>query len=151
MSLLRDSPGIGSSYRERFAHLLVDEFQDTNALQLALIEQLRGPDSRLFVVGDRFQAIYGFRHADIGVFNREEERFRERPRRRGALADRELPLAAGDHRRGQRDGRRDDGRLRASCPPGAREPDAADARGRAARHRAEGLGRRGHGPRAPLG
>ena len=81
VSLLRDSPGIGSSYRERFAHLLVDEFQDTNALQLALIEQLRGPDSRLFVVGDRFQAIYGFRHADIGVFNREEERFRERPRR----------------------------------------------------------------------
>ena len=80
VSLLRDSPGIGSSYRERFAHLLVDEFQDTNALQLALIEQLRGPDSRLFVVGDRFQAIYGFRHADIGVFNREEERFRERPR-----------------------------------------------------------------------
>ena len=78
VSLLRDSAGIGASWRERFRHLLVDEFQDTNALQLELIAQLRGPDSHLFVVGDRFQAIYGFRHADIDVFNREEELFREK-------------------------------------------------------------------------
>ena len=78
VALLRDSAGIGGAYRERFLHLLVDEFQDTNALQLSLIEQLRGPGGRLFVVGDEFQAIYGFRHADIDVFTGERQRFAER-------------------------------------------------------------------------
>ena len=59
---------VGSAYRERFSHLLVDEFQDTNRLQLRLIEALRGPDSQLMVVGDELQSIYGFRHADLDVF-----------------------------------------------------------------------------------
>jgi ATP-dependent helicase/nuclease subunit A len=64
---------IGSAYRERFSHLLVDEFQDTNRLQLRLIEQLRGPSTELMVVGDELQSIYGFRHADLEVF-REQRR-----------------------------------------------------------------------------
>ena len=54
---------------------MVDEFQDTNGLQLSLIEQLRGPDTRLFLVGDEFQSIYGFRHADVEVYRREHRRF----------------------------------------------------------------------------
>jgi ATP-dependent helicase/nuclease subunit A len=58
----------GGAYRDRFAHILVDEFQDTNRLQLRLIEALRGPDTRLMVVGDVLQSIYGFRHADLEVF-----------------------------------------------------------------------------------
>jgi ATP-dependent helicase/nuclease subunit A len=59
---------IGEAYRARFSHLMVDEFQDTNRLQLRLIEALRGPGSELMVVGDEFQSIYGFRHADLDVF-----------------------------------------------------------------------------------
>src|SRR5262249_15427902 len=58
----------GANYRDRFSHLLVDEFQDTNRLQLRLIEALRGPRTQLMVVGDELQSIYGFRHADLDVF-----------------------------------------------------------------------------------
>jgi ATP-dependent exoDNAse (exonuclease V) beta subunit len=56
---------------------MVDEFQDTNRLQLRLIEQLRGPDTRLFLVGDEFQSIYGFRHADVEVYREQHRRFAE--------------------------------------------------------------------------
>jgi ATP-dependent helicase/nuclease subunit A len=70
---------IGGAYRARFSHLLVDEFQDTNRLQLRLIEALRGPRSELVVVGDEFQSIYGFRHADLDVFRRQRDLIAERP------------------------------------------------------------------------
>jgi ATP-dependent helicase/nuclease subunit A len=67
---------IGNAYRARFSHLLVDEFQDTNRLQLRLIQALRGPRTELMVVGDELQSIYGFRHADLDVF-REQRRAAE--------------------------------------------------------------------------
>ncbi len=67
---------IGNAYRTRFSHLLVDEFQDTNRLQLRLIEALRGPRTELMAVGDELQSIYGFRHADLDVF-REQRRAAE--------------------------------------------------------------------------
>ena len=71
-ALLAASPEIRQSYQERFAHLLVDEFQDTNRLQASLIELLHSEDgrpvNRLFTVGDELQSIYGFRHADVEVF-----------------------------------------------------------------------------------
>jgi ATP-dependent exoDNAse (exonuclease V) beta subunit len=77
----------GSAYRARFSYLLVDEFQDTNRLQLRLIEALRGPKCRLMVVGDELQSIYGFRHADLDVF-------RERRQAIEASADGEaIPLS----------------------------------------------------------
>jgi ATP-dependent helicase/nuclease subunit A len=63
----------GAAYRARFSHLLVDEFQDTNRLQLRLIEALRGPKCQLMVVGDELQSIYGFRHADLDVFRQRRE------------------------------------------------------------------------------
>src|SRR5215210_2815999 len=48
---------------------MVDEFQDTNRLQCELIDLLAGDDDKeLFFVGDEFQSIYGFRHADVDVF-----------------------------------------------------------------------------------
>jgi len=75
LELLRSSEPIRERYREQFRHLMVDEFQDTNDLQLALIEQLHGPATRLFLVGDEFQSIYGFRHADVDVYRREHRRF----------------------------------------------------------------------------
>ncbi len=82
---------IGESYRSRFSHLLVDEFQDTNRLQLRLIEALRGPRSELVVVGDEFQSIYGFRHADLDVFRQQRQQIEGR-------ADAELMALSGNFR-----------------------------------------------------
>ncbi|HEX2708695.1 MAG TPA: 3'-5' exonuclease, partial [Solirubrobacterales bacterium] len=82
---------IGESYRSRFSHLLVDEFQDTNRLQLRLIEALRGPRSELVVVGDEFQSIYGFRHADLEVFRQQRSQIERR-------ADAELMELSGNFR-----------------------------------------------------
>ncbi|HVQ57570.1 MAG TPA: UvrD-helicase domain-containing protein [Solirubrobacterales bacterium] len=70
---------IGEAYRGRFSHLLVDEFQDTNRLQLRLVEALHGPRSELVVVGDELQSIYGFRHADLDVFRRQRDEIEARP------------------------------------------------------------------------
>jgi ATP-dependent helicase/nuclease subunit A len=77
VDLLGASDALRDRYREQFDHLMVDEFQDTNGLQLRLIERLRGPGTRLFLVGDEFQSIYGFRHADVEVYRREHRRFAE--------------------------------------------------------------------------
>src|SRR5215218_10590972 len=77
VELLSSSKALRDRYREQFGHLMVDEFQDTNGLQLRLVEQLRGPDTRLFLVGDEFQSIYGFRHADVEVYRRQHSRFAE--------------------------------------------------------------------------
>ena len=107
VELLRSSDAIRERYREQFRHLMVDEFQDTNGLQLGLIEQLRGPETRLFLVGDEFQSIYGFRHADVEVYRSQHRRFAEggEPNGDGTAADRELPRRArgpGDHERDRR-------------------------------------------------
>ncbi|HET6997643.1 MAG TPA: UvrD-helicase domain-containing protein [Solirubrobacterales bacterium] len=76
---LLERADIGEAYRSRFTHLLVDEFQDTNRLQLRLIEALRGPRSELVVVGDELQSIYGFRHADLDVFRQQRALVERRP------------------------------------------------------------------------
>ncbi|MBS0439593.1 MAG: UvrD-helicase domain-containing protein, partial [Proteobacteria bacterium] len=52
-------------YRERWRHLLIDEFQDTNTIQYAWIRVLAGETGRVFVVGDDDQAIYGWRGARV--------------------------------------------------------------------------------------
>jgi ATP-dependent helicase/nuclease subunit A len=66
--LLRDHPEIREREGLRFRSIMVDEFQDTNRLQCDLVDLLRGPEAEVFFVGDEFQSIYGFRHADVGVF-----------------------------------------------------------------------------------
>ena len=63
--LWRDNPAILKHYRERFRHILVDEFQDTNAIQYAWIRLLAGDDGNVFIVGDDDQSIYGWRGARI--------------------------------------------------------------------------------------
>jgi len=64
--LLQQSADVRASWSERFELLMVDEFQDTNARQLAILTALeRG---NLFTVGDELQSIYRFRHADVGLF-----------------------------------------------------------------------------------
>ena len=68
--LLRDQADLREREQLRFRRIMVDEFQDTNRLQCDLIDLLAGgpgaPD--VFTVGDEFQSIYGFRHADVQVF-----------------------------------------------------------------------------------
>ncbi len=63
--LLRTRADILNHYRERFRHVLVDEFQDTNAIQYAWLRLLVGPNDNLFAVGDDDQSIYGWRGARV--------------------------------------------------------------------------------------
>jgi ATP-dependent helicase/nuclease subunit A len=68
--LLRDHADIREREQLRFRAIMIDEFQDTNRLQCELIDLLAGGpgECSVFYVGDEFQSIYGFRHADVGVF-----------------------------------------------------------------------------------
>jgi len=61
--LLKTDRRILHRYRERFIHILVDEFQDTNLAQFEIIRLLTPPQENLFVVGDDWQSIYGWRGA----------------------------------------------------------------------------------------
>ncbi|HKH79520.1 MAG TPA: ATP-dependent helicase [Solirubrobacteraceae bacterium] len=58
------------AWAERFELLMVDELQDVNPRQLALVQALEREN--LFTVGDEWQSIYGFRHADVGLFRARE-------------------------------------------------------------------------------
>ena len=66
VTLLRDVPEVAAHYRERFEHVLVDEFQDTNRAQAAIVDALVADHRNLCCVGDGDQSIYGFRAADVG-------------------------------------------------------------------------------------
>ena len=63
--LWRDRPDILQHYQQRFGAILVDEFQDTNAIQYAWLRLLAGKNDKLFVVGDDDQSIYGWRGARV--------------------------------------------------------------------------------------
>src|SRR5690606_22977002 len=63
--LLRDNPALLGHSRARFRELLIDEFQDTNAIQYAFVRVLAGDTGHVFVVGDDDQAIYGWRGAKV--------------------------------------------------------------------------------------
>jgi DNA helicase-2/ATP-dependent DNA helicase PcrA len=65
LRLLRERPHLLREYRERFRWILVDEFQDTNHVQLELVKLLAGPRPNLTVVGDDDQSIYRFRGAKV--------------------------------------------------------------------------------------
>lgn len=82
-NLLKNHPEVRAELKKRWRYVMVDEFQDTNELQWEIISWIvgSGPDKpldedRLFVVGDPQQSIYRFRHADVGVFTRVQERIR---------------------------------------------------------------------------
>ena len=63
--LWRDRPELLSHYRQRFRHVLIDEFQDTNTIQYAWLKLLAGPDGLPFAVGDDDQSIYRWRGARV--------------------------------------------------------------------------------------
>ena len=71
--LLQEHEEIRERESWRFRSIMVDEFQDTNRLQCELIDLLAREDGELFFVGDEFQSIYRFRHADVEVFRERRE------------------------------------------------------------------------------
>jgi ATP-dependent helicase/nuclease subunit A len=95
--LLRENSEARERESWRFRSIMVDEFQDTNRLQCELVDLLaEGPDDKeIFFVGDEFQSIYGFRHADVQVFRERREHstgvlaltqnYRSRPEVLGAI------------------------------------------------------------------
>ena len=76
--LLRDNTPLREHYQHRFAHILVDEFQDTNRLQYAWIKMFAPPGGTqsVFAVGDDDQSIYAFRGAQVGNMADFEREYR---------------------------------------------------------------------------
>ncbi|MDP2793556.1 MAG: 3'-5' exonuclease [Sulfurisoma sp.] len=72
--LSRNEP-LRRHYQERFRHILVDEFQDTNVLQYRWLKLLTGGGAAMFAVGDDDQSIYAFRGADVGNMRDFEREF----------------------------------------------------------------------------
>ena len=66
------------AWAERFELMMVDEFQDTNPRQLAILGALEREN--LFTVGDELQSIYGFRHADVSLFRARRDKLAEHGR-----------------------------------------------------------------------
>ncbi len=73
--LLSHHTAIREHYQRRFSHLLVDEFQDTNALQYRWLKLLAGPRTAVFAVGDDDQSIYAFRGANAANMQHFERDF----------------------------------------------------------------------------
>ena len=71
---------VRESYARRFKHIVLDEAQDTNDVQMRLIDKLRDGRQSLFAVGDVKQSIYGFRGATGVIPSEVEESQSSRPR-----------------------------------------------------------------------
>jgi ATP-dependent helicase/nuclease subunit A len=74
--LLDENESVRKTWAERFELMMVDEFQDTNPRQLAILGAL--DRENLFTVGDELQSIYGFRHADVRLFRARRDKLGER-------------------------------------------------------------------------
>jgi DNA helicase-2/ATP-dependent DNA helicase PcrA len=73
--LLEDNPSVRDKYAQRFHHVLVDEFQDTNLAQYALVKHLASYHRNIFCVGDPDQSVYRWRGADYRNVQRFEQDF----------------------------------------------------------------------------
>ena len=93
---LRDYPEVARQYVDKFKLVMVDEFQDTDQLQVDIVSALAGArGERLCTVGDVQQSIYRFRGADVGVYRRQVERVR--------AADASMPITLPDNFRSHGD------------------------------------------------
>jgi DNA helicase-2/ATP-dependent DNA helicase PcrA len=75
LEVLERHESLRNQYQERFRHLLVDEFQDTNAMQYRLLQLFCGTKACIFAVGDDDQSIYGFRGAKVENLRDFERKF----------------------------------------------------------------------------
>lgn len=72
--LLRDQPEVRQKWQQHFRHILIDEYQDTNAAQYAIVKLLVNPERNICVVGDDWQSIYSWRGADFkNILNFERD------------------------------------------------------------------------------
>jgi DNA helicase-2/ATP-dependent DNA helicase PcrA len=72
--LLKDAPSIREKWRTNFKHILIDEYQDTNAAQYQIVKLLINDDKNICVVGDDWQSIYSWRGADFtNILNFERD------------------------------------------------------------------------------
>jgi DNA helicase II / ATP-dependent DNA helicase PcrA len=72
--LFREQPDIRAKWRSQFKHILIDEYQDTNAAQYAIVKSLVGESRNICVVGDDWQSIYSWRGADFtNILNFERD------------------------------------------------------------------------------
>lgn len=72
--LFKEQPDIRKKWREHFKHILIDEYQDTNAAQYAIVKSLVGKTKNICVVGDDWQSIYSWRGADFtNILNFERD------------------------------------------------------------------------------
>lgn len=86
LDAFENAPEMESRYRDKFRLIMVDEFQDTSELQIALISHLTHGDQRLCTVGDTQQSIYRFRGADVGTYLAHKRHMRELEADAGGLA-----------------------------------------------------------------
>jgi DNA helicase-2/ATP-dependent DNA helicase PcrA len=75
--LLDDHPAVLQRYQQRYEHILVDEFQDTNTAQYELLKRLAAYHKNIFVVGDADQSIYRWRGADFRNIKRFRDHFKQ--------------------------------------------------------------------------
>ena len=112
--MFEENTGVRQRYRRQFKHLMVDEFQDTDPLQMRILELLQATDrgavhagarnvsdtyvsqTCTFIVGDSRQSIYGFRSADPTIFRSIETKHRASNNAEHVEIERELPLASGN-------------------------------------------------------
>ncbi len=142
IELLAADDSAASKWRERCAHLLVDEYQDTNPAQYRLFKLLVGDRGDFTVVGDDDQAIYGWRGASLDNLG---ELPKDYPRAQGREARAELPVDGAHPALGERADREQSEALREEPleRPWARRRDPRDAGGRR-----RGRGRRRRAPPA---
>jgi DNA helicase II / ATP-dependent DNA helicase PcrA len=74
LKLLREHPEVTAQYQERFKHILVDEYQDTNRLQSEIVDYFGGAHHQIMAVGDDAQCIYTWRGADFDNIMRFTDR-----------------------------------------------------------------------------
>ncbi len=73
--LLRDDQQSLEYYQNRYRHILIDEFQDTNEIQFQWVTKMVGPQCKIMVVGDDDQSIFQWRGAKIGNITQFKEQF----------------------------------------------------------------------------
>ncbi|MBC7512447.1 UvrD-helicase domain-containing protein [Candidatus Saccharibacteria bacterium] len=72
--LFRENDDVRRKWQRQFAHIMIDEYQDTNTAQYTIVKQLVGPERNICVVGDDWQSIYSWRGADFkNILNFEQD------------------------------------------------------------------------------
>lgn len=75
MEVLRRTPQLGTALAQRFQYVQLDEYQDTNAVQMQIVDAFVKHHGNIAVVGDDRQSIYGFRGADVGIIQGFRKRY----------------------------------------------------------------------------